>query len=100
MTEKEMIQAAVDEGFAGVAVIDTERIVFDAMFRPFCEENLCGQYGVNHSCPPSCGTPEEMKQRILSRKRALVLQTIFEISGLLPSCSSYTALISTSSSPP
>lgn len=80
MTEKEMIEAAVDAGFAGAAVIDTEKIVFDEMFRPFCEENLCGQYGVNHSCPPSCGTPEEMKQRILSHKKALVLQTMWEIS--------------------
>lgn len=80
MTEEEMIAAAVAEGFAGAAVIDTEKIVFDAMFRPFCQENLCGQYGVNHSCPPSCGTPEEMKQRILSHKKALVLQTMWEIS--------------------
>ena len=80
MTEEEMIAAAVAEGFAGAAVIDTEKIVFDAMFRPFCQENLCGQYGVNHSCPPSCGTPEEMKQRVLSHKKALVLQTMWEIS--------------------
>ena len=80
MTEEEMIAASVAEGFAGAAVIDTEKIVFDPMFRPFCQENLCGQYGVNHSCPPSCGTPEEMKQRILSHKKALVLQTMWEIS--------------------
>lgn len=80
MTAEEMIALAVAEGFAGAAVIDTDKIVFDPMFRPFCEENLCGQYGVNHSCPPSCGTPEQMKQRILSHKKALVLQTIWEIS--------------------
>ena len=80
MTEEEMIALAVAEGFAGAAVIDTDKIVFDPMFRPFCEENLCGQYGVNHSCPPSCGTPEQMKQRILSHKKALVLQTLWEIS--------------------
>ena len=51
MTEQAMIAAAVEEGFAGAAVIDTDKIVFDPMFRPLCEENLCGQYGVNHSCP-------------------------------------------------
>lgn len=80
MTEEEMIALAEAEGFAGAAVIDTDKIVFDPMFRPFCEENLCGQYGVNHSCPPDCGTPEQMKQRILAHKKGLVLQTIWEIS--------------------
>lgn len=80
MTEEEMIAQAVEAGFAGAAAVDTDTIVFDPMFRPFCEENLCGQYGVNHSCPPDCGTPEQMKQKILAHKKALVLQTIWEIS--------------------
>ena len=80
MTEKEMIALAEAEGFAAAAVVDTDKIVFDPMFRPFCEENLCGQYGVNYSCPPDCGTPEEMKQRVVAHKRGLVLQTIWEIS--------------------
>ena len=82
MHDKEMIALAVEAGFAGAAVVDTDRIVFDPMFRPFCQENLCGQYGVNHSCPPDCGTPEEMKQRILSHKKALVLQTMWEMPDL------------------
>ena len=82
MTETEMIAAAVEEGFAGAAVVDTDKIVFDPMFRPFCEENLCGQYGINYSCPPGCGSPEEMKQRVLAHKKALVLQTIWETPDL------------------
>lgn len=80
MTYDEMIRWAYDEGFAAAAVTDTDSIVFDPMFRPYCEENLCGQYGANYSCPPDCGSPEAMKQKILSYKKALVLQTIWEIS--------------------
>lgn len=79
MTEKEMVQCAIEEGFAAAAIINTKDIVFDPSFRPYCEENLCGQYGANYSCPPDCGSPEEMKQRILAHKRALVLQTIWEV---------------------
>lgn len=79
MTHEEMIALAVEEGFSAAQIIDTSDIVFDPMFRPFCEENLCGQYGVNYACPPDCGTPEEMKQKILAHKKALVLQTIWEI---------------------
>ena len=79
MTEAEMIQCAIDEGFAAAALVDTTQIVFDPSFRPYCEENLCGQYGANYSCPPDCGSPEEMKQRILAHKKALVLQTIWQV---------------------
>lgn len=80
MDRKEMIALAAGEGFSAAEVVGTDQIVFDPMFRPFCEENLCGQYGVNHSCPPDCGTPEEMKQRVLAHRHGLVLQTIWEIS--------------------
>lgn len=79
MTQKEMIAHAVAEGFAAAAITDTRDIVFDPAFRPYCAENLCGQYGANYSCPPDCGSVEEMKQRILSHKKALVLQTIWQV---------------------
>ena len=80
MTQEEMIRYAAEEGFAAAAIVDTNQIVFDPAFRPYCEENLCGQYGANHSCPPACGSPEAMKQKILVHKKALFLQTIWELS--------------------
>ncbi len=80
MTEETMLQYALEEGFAAAKVTDTANIVFDPSFRPYCQENLCGQYAANYTCPPDCGTPEEMKQRVLAHAHALVLQTIWEIS--------------------
>ena len=58
MTYEQIIQYAIDEGFAAAEIVDTHEIVFDPSFRPYCEENLCGQYGANYSCPPDCGSPE------------------------------------------
>lgn len=80
MNAEEMISCAKKEGFASACVVETGEIVFDPSFRPYCEENLCGQYGVNYSCPPACGTPEEMKQKILAYDHALVLQSLWDIS--------------------
>ena len=65
MTKDKFIDYALAEGFTSAALIDTKDIVFDPSFRPYCEENLCGQYNANYTCPPVCGTPEEMKQKIL-----------------------------------
>lgn len=73
---------ALDEGFSNAEVTQTDKIVFDERFRPYCEENLCGQYGVNYSCPPTCGTPEEMKQRVLSYKKALFVKTEWDVPEL------------------
>ena len=79
MTDAQLIQWAVEEGFSAAAVVNTDRIVFDPSFRPYCAENLCGQYAANCSCPPDCGSPEEMKQRVLAHKKALVLQSVWQV---------------------
>ena len=80
MTFQELVGTALEEGFAAAAVVDPTVIPFDPIFRDYCVENLCGQYGINHSCPPLCGDFEQMRNRIMESKGALVLQTIFEIS--------------------
>lgn len=80
MNKEEILKYVLDQGFADAAIIETKDIVFDPSFRPYCEENLCGQYGVNYTCPPICGTPEEMKEKVLSHKYAIVLQSLWEIS--------------------
>lgn len=80
MTTEQMLQLAAKEGFSSAAVVDTRDIIFDPAFRPYCAENLCGQYGANYSCPPDCGTPEEMRERVVSHQHALVLQTVWDIS--------------------
>ena len=78
MTDTEIFKLAEEEGFS-VAFIDTDKIVQNPSFRKFCEDNLCGKYNVNYSCPPDCGTVEEVQERLKAGKRALVLQTIWEI---------------------
>ena len=83
MNKMEMIELSIAEGFHAAEIIDTDQIVFDAAFRPYCEENLCGQYGANYSCPPDCGTPEQMRQKVLAHKKALVVSTEWKIENFL-----------------
>jgi len=79
MTNEKLIQFATEEGFSAAGIVPTSEIVFDPSFRPYCAENLCGNYGANYTCPPDCGEPEEMRLRIMAHSKALVLQTIWEI---------------------
>ena len=79
MLDSRLIAYAREEGFTAAAVLDSPEIVFDPGFRPYCAENLCGQYEANYSCPPVCGSPEEMKEKILAHKKVLVLQTMCQV---------------------
>ncbi len=83
MNEQEIIRRAEEAGFAAAVFVDTDRIEFQPAFRPLCKENVCGKYGVNYACPPDCGTVKEMAARIRRYRRALVLQTMWEIADPL-----------------
>lgn len=78
--EEKLIQLAQAEGFAA-AIIPTADVPVDPKFRAFCEENLCGLYGANYSCPPDCGTVEQLHQTILAQQRALVISTVWDVAG-------------------
>ena len=79
MNEQTLLERALALGFANAALVDTADITFMPSFRPLCQENLCGKYGVNYACPPDCGTVEEMAERIRRWPRALVMQTMWDI---------------------
>lgn len=85
MNIQELIELALKAGFADAAVIRTDDLVFVPNFRTLCEENLCGKYGVNYACPPDCGTIEQMRQKVLCWRQALVLQTMWDIEDPLDS---------------
>lgn len=78
MTDLELIKLAEEAGFHA-AVISAKEIPVDGTFRKFCEDNLCGQYNANYSCPPTCGTVEQMHKKILTGDKALVLKSEWPI---------------------
>ncbi|MBQ1281325.1 MAG: DUF2284 domain-containing protein [Oscillospiraceae bacterium] len=75
----EQLRNSSQSGFSAAVVIPTAEIPFDFSFRKYCEENTCGEFGKNHGCPPTCGTPEELRDLILGKSHALVLQTVWDI---------------------
>ena len=79
MNQDAIIQLCQDGIFSSVALINMDEVVFDPSFRPYCEQNLCGKYGANYSCPPECGTPAEMEANMRQYRNALVFQTKWDI---------------------
>ena len=80
MTKYEILTLAESMGFQE-KFLPVAEIPVKAEFLKYCEENHCGNYGANYACPPDCGTPEEMYQKMLSADLALVLQSQWDIPG-------------------
>lgn len=78
--EQELTALAKEEGFL-VSLLPTEEVPVDGKFRQFCEQNICGRYGANYSCPPDCGSVETLHATLLAQPHALVIETIHPIDG-------------------
>lgn len=75
----DLVSEALKLGFVKACLISTEDIVFNAEFRKYCEDNVCGKYNANYSCPPCCGSFMDMKNKIKSYSKAVLLQTNWKI---------------------
>ena len=60
-------------GFTDAAFLPVRELVVVPEYRKFCEQNLCGNYGVLPACPPMSGTVEEMTAAMRRYKTALIL---------------------------
>lgn len=79
MNSEELVALALEQGFSNAALVETKDIPFVPGFRICCEDNTCGKYGANYSCPPDCGSPQAMEAQAKAHKYALVLQTMWDI---------------------
>ena len=70
---KDYISSAKQLGFTDAALLPVEDLVVVPEYRKFCEQNLCGNYGVLPACPPMSGTVEEMTAAMRKYRTALIL---------------------------
>lgn len=83
MTDEQLKAMVLDAGFTGAAVLSAREIQFAEVFRSCCEDNVCGNYGVNHSCPPLCGDFAEMVERTRPYEKALLMRSSWEADNVM-----------------
>ena len=54
--------------------IDPAVLVPEQRIRTFCEENKCGSYGKNYTCPPNAGSLDEIRERLESYSHGYLFQ--------------------------
>ncbi|MCL2163212.1 MAG: DUF2284 domain-containing protein [Oscillospiraceae bacterium] len=70
------LKAAYDAGFTAAGWLDVSKLDFsDAeTLRGYCKDNVCGSYGVDWTCPPAVGEPEQCVARVRRYMRAIIVQ--------------------------
>lgn len=56
-------------------------VPFSAEVRAACAENLCGQYGTCHTCPPGCGEWDVLAAKYRAYRGAFLYTTLHKLQG-------------------
>lgn len=75
MTNEELLKLAQDCGFDHFGMLNTAALEFNPAVRDMCAAGRCGMYGKCWTCPPGCGTLEEISVRAAAYSRGVLLQT-------------------------
>ena len=75
----DFVALALEKGAHKAARISPAQLRYDEKFLQACEQNLCGRYGKNYTCPPHVGDIRELIAKLQACKHALVWQTISEL---------------------
>jgi predicted metal-binding protein len=60
---------------------DPTLIRFDPVVRDMCKQNVCGQYGKNHMCPPAIREVSEWIKEIAEYKSGVIVTKVYQTKG-------------------
>ncbi|MGI6029781.1 MAG: DUF2284 domain-containing protein [Candidatus Heteroscillospira sp.] len=71
-----IIAMARDAGFETVAELDVSTLQFLPEVRDMCSADRCRSFNRSWSCPPACGSLEEISARCRAYSRGILVQTV------------------------
>ena len=97
MTIDEWVAYAKELGFSEAAPVDPAALKPNAEVRAMCAADKCHAYGKNWTCPPECGDLETCAERISSKAKGILVQSVaqledsFDIEGMMEAERDHTA---------
>ncbi|MCL2050776.1 MAG: DUF2284 domain-containing protein [Lachnospiraceae bacterium] len=79
MYKMDFVKLCLSKGAKKAEAIPVEKLILMPELREFCEQNKCGRFGRNYTCPPYVGEKEELIKKIKSYKIAIIWQNIYEL---------------------
>ena len=75
----ELISEALEIGFSHAGRLNMDALVFMPEVREMCSADRCHKYGKSWTCPPACGTLEDITQLASTFTSGLIVQTTGEL---------------------
>jgi len=75
MTDQELLELAAKHGFEHFGPLNIPALEFKQAVRDMCAAGRCHMYGKCWTCPPGCGTLEDISVRAAAYHRGILLQT-------------------------
>ena len=76
MELSKLMDMARAEGFETVAELDVGTLKFLPEVRDMCTSDRCRSFGRSWSCPPACGSLEEISAKCRGYTRGIIVQTV------------------------
>ena len=77
MLDYERLTALAREcGFTEAGPLDVRTLRFFPEVRDMCATDRCHNYNKNWSCPPACGTLDEMRAKVQAFSEGIIVQTV------------------------
>ena len=74
ISKEEIIAIAENLGFSHYGILHTEDLKFLPEVREMCASGRCNMYGKRWTCPPACGTLEDISEKAKAYESGIVLQ--------------------------
>ena len=78
-TLQEIEILAKDCGLYACVPLDVKTLECLPAVRDMCRDNKCGKYGKSWSCPPGCGSLEELEGKLKSYSSGILVQTVSKL---------------------
>lgn len=78
MNYEELKNLALESGFTHAAPLNTATIELKQDVRDMCAQG-CQQYAKRWSCPPGCGTLDQLRGSIYCYKEGILVQTVTKL---------------------
>lgn len=79
MNEQELLEFAAQCGFDHAGALNVSALDFNPAVRDMCAADRCRSYGRCWTCPPGCGTLEEIAEKAAAYRRGVLLQSTGEL---------------------
>ena len=79
MTDQELFDFAASFGFTNVGPLNVAALDFSPEVRSMCAADKCRSYGRSWTCPPYCGTLEEIAEKAKPYSRGILLQSTAQL---------------------